>query len=82
MIGAIDGTLIPIIAPNEEEISISRKGTHCINVLVVVDANMKFTYIVSKFPGSTHDAYIWMNSALRARFEDDHIDGILLGDSG
>ena len=38
--------------------------------------------MVAKFPGSTHDSYIWNTSALCAKFEDvSPIDGFLLGDS-
>jgi len=42
VVGAIDGTLIPIIRPAEsEEVYVCRKGFHAINVQAVVDANMR-----------------------------------------
>ncbi|KAH3704413.1 hypothetical protein DPMN_079469 [Dreissena polymorpha] len=45
VIGAVDGTLIPIIAPSEaEEVYVCRKGYHAINVQAVVDHEM--TYII------------------------------------
>ena len=82
VLGAIDGTLVPIIAPKDEEnIYVSRKG-HSLNVLAVADATMKFTYVVSKFPGSTNDGYIWTTCALHGKFERGEMDGLLLGDSG
>lgn len=38
VIGAIDGTLVPIIGPNQnEEVFRSRKGFHALNVQAVVD---------------------------------------------
>lgn len=38
IVGAVDGTLIPIIAPTEnEEIYVCRKNYHAINVQAVVD---------------------------------------------
>ena len=84
VLGAVDGTLINIVAPCENEnVYISRKGNHSINVLAICDAKMMFTYAVSKFPGSSNDAYIWLTSNLCHRFEELRYDrGWLLGDSG
>ena len=76
---------IEIIAPNEDEhIYVCRKGYHSLNLLAVCDANMKFIYFVSKWPGSTHDSYAFENSTLREHFRPNNprrIDGFLLGDS-
>ena len=59
VIGAIDGTLVFIRAPVEDEhLYVSHKGGHSINILGVCDAKFWFTYAVSKYPGSTHDAYM------------------------
>ena len=53
------------------------------NILAVCNAKMLYTYVVSKFPGSTNDAYIWGRPNLCARFENGIIgNGWLLGDSG
>nr|XP_034322684.1 putative nuclease HARBI1 [Crassostrea gigas] len=83
VLGAIDGTHIAITAPStDEHLYICRKGYHSINVQAIVDADMKFLSIVSKWPGSTHDAFVWANSSIARRFESGQVDGWLLGDSG
>jgi len=84
VLGAIDGTLIAISTPSEDEhLYVSRKGGHSLNVLAICNANLKFTYVVSKYPGSTNDAFVWGNSNLQTLFENGDIrDGWLLGDSG
>jgi hypothetical protein len=84
VLGAVDGTLIIIIAPTENEnVYISRKGNHSMNILAVCDANMVYSYAVAKYPGSTNDAYIWGNSNLCRRFEaGTYGNGWLIGDSG
>ena len=47
------------------------------------DSDLNILNLVAKFPGSTHDSYIWNTSALCAKLEDDlQTDGYLLGDSG
>ncbi|XP_052231164.1 putative nuclease HARBI1 [Dreissena polymorpha] len=81
-IGAIDGTLIPIIAPAANEaIYVCRKGFHAINVQAVVDHKARFIDIVSKWPGSTHDASAFDSCGLKT-FLEEHHQGHLLGDSG
>jgi len=81
IIGAIDGTQIPIKGPStNEEVYINRKGFHSINVQAVCDSEKRFTSINSKFPGSTHDSYIWNNTQLKERFtRGDFANGVLLG---
>ena len=67
----------------EEETYVCRKGYHSINVQAVVDSAGIFRNIVVRWPGSTHDAFIWGTSGVRQRFvEGDFGDGWLLGDSG
>ena len=43
VIGAVDGTLIPIVAPatEDEPAYVCRKGYHALNVQAVVDADMR-----------------------------------------
>uniref|UniRef100_A0A8W8MP04 DDE Tnp4 domain-containing protein n=1 Tax=Magallana gigas TaxID=29159 RepID=A0A8W8MP04_MAGGI len=50
------------------------------NVQVVADASLRFTNLVCKWPGSTHDAFMFSNSALKTHMET-RVDGWLLGDS-
>ncbi|XP_053405189.1 putative nuclease HARBI1 [Mercenaria mercenaria] len=61
-----DGTLIPIIAPSQnEEVYVCRKNYHAINVQAVVDHRARFIDLVAKWPGSTHDASIFDNCGLK-----------------
>lgn len=46
VVGAIDGTLIPVIAPKEnEDAFVCRKGFHALNVQAVVDSNSSIQVI-------------------------------------
>uniref|UniRef100_A0A8W8M703 DDE Tnp4 domain-containing protein n=1 Tax=Magallana gigas TaxID=29159 RepID=A0A8W8M703_MAGGI len=49
---------------DDEHLYVCRKGFHSINVQAVVDADLRFTNAVCKFPGATHDAFILQNSSL------------------
>ena len=72
VLGSIDSTIIPISAPSEEEhIYVSRKGIghHSLNIQIVSNANLEITNIVAKWPGSTHDSYIWNMCNLQHEFE-------------
>jgi hypothetical protein len=85
IIGAIDGTHIRIRVAGiqNKERFMNRKNQNSINVQAVVDDLMRFTNLVVRWPGSTHDARILRESDLRAQFENGIIDyGILLGDAG
>lgn len=82
VVGAIDGTLIPIqgMSADDEPNFICRKGFPAINVQGVVDAKLCFTNIVVRWPGATHDSFVLQNSTLPEIM--DRINGWLLGDSG
>lgn len=85
VIGVIDGTHIKIIAPcQDEDVFVNRKKFHSINTQVVFDAHFMILDIVAKWPGSTHDSRILMESGLRQLFEAHHVPAgcHLLGDSG
>lgn len=58
VVGAIDCTHIPIQAPKREnaELFRNRKGYFSVNVQAICDSNYKFTNIVARWPGSTHDS--------------------------
>lgn len=73
-LGVIDGTQIAITAlpVGIENAYINRKGYHSINVQVVCNAHLIFTSMNARYPGSTHDAYIFGGSVLNTRLEDIH----------
>ena len=84
VIGAIDGTHIPIHNPGGADAQryIIRKGFHSLNIQVCCDATSLIRSVVARWPGSTHDAKIFHESNLKQRFENGEIPGILLGDNG
>ncbi|XP_023815212.1 putative nuclease HARBI1 [Oryzias latipes] len=86
VVGCIDGTHIPIIAPTENEADyVNRKSIHSINVQVnrvTCDAAHIITNVEAKWPGSVHDSRIFRESTLSNRLECGEIDGFLLGDKG
>ena len=67
---------------NNAEIFRNRKGLFSINVQTLCHPNMLITNIVCRWPGSTHDSRIFDNSVLCYKFENNLIDGLLLGDDG
>ncbi|XP_071139758.1 putative nuclease HARBI1 [Mytilus edulis] len=82
VLGAIDGTLIPIkgMSGVDEPNCVCRKQYHAINVQAICDAELKFTNTVVRWPGATHDAFILANSNIPTIMEGQN--GWLLGDSG
>ena len=82
-IGCVDGSLIPIMRPSVDEFSyVCRKGYHAINAQGVCDANYKFTNLVAKWGGATHDSFILRDSVLWNSFLNNELEGgWLLGDS-
>ncbi|XP_062607335.1 putative nuclease HARBI1 [Saccostrea cucullata] len=82
VIGAVDGTLVPILSPKEDEFAfVCRKGFHALNVQGVVDATLRFTNYVCKWPGSVHDSFIFRECRLYELLQNQPL-GWLLGDSG
>ncbi|XP_041461458.1 putative nuclease HARBI1 [Lytechinus variegatus] len=83
-IGCIDCTHVYIRAPRENEnIYVNRKNRHSINVQGIVDSKMRFVNVVAKWPGSSHDSYIWETSNVLNDFRMGRMPpGWLLGDSG
>ena len=67
MVGAIDGSHIPISQPvKDQECYVNRKGFHSIVLQAVCDASMAFVDVFAGFPGSVHDARVFRNSPLFA----------------
>ena len=82
MIGAIDGSLIAIKGPdNEEHLYVCHKGFHAINVMTVCNAQLLLTNFFSEWHGSVHDSAVIHSSALQVHTENEGgRNGWLLGD--
>lgn len=62
-VGAIDGTHIPIIAPNENALDYyNRKGHHSVIMQALVSFDYTFMDVYIGWPGSVHDARVLTNS--------------------
>ncbi|XP_026012830.1 putative nuclease HARBI1 [Astatotilapia calliptera] len=83
VIGCIDGTHIPIIAPSANEGDyVNRKSVHSINVQIICDAANIITNVEAKWPGSVHDSRIFRECTLSTKFGHGEFTGHLLGDRG
>lgn len=85
VLGCVDGTHIATAAPKtNEHVYVCRKGFHSLNVQGICDARLRFVNVVAKYPGSSHDAFVWRDcsvySYMAQRGNND--SGWLLGDSG
>lgn len=83
VIGAIDGTYIPIAGPSEFRDSyICRKGFPAFHLQGVCDSQMKFLDVFSAYPGSVHDSRVFKNSPLNVKLRSEPADHFhLIGDS-
>ncbi|XP_062531762.1 putative nuclease HARBI1 isoform X2 [Bombyx mori] len=84
VLGALDGTHIRIQSPCSQigEEFRNRKGYFSLNVQAVCNADLLFMNVVTRWPGSAHDATIFNNSDLRAQCENGSFGNKwLLGDS-
>ena len=84
VVGAVDGSHIPMIAPAYDEYAyVNRKQFHSINMQAICDANLVFQDVVARLPGSHHDSITWQSSSVYDGFENDELgDCWLLEDSG
>ncbi|XP_040068045.1 putative nuclease HARBI1 [Ixodes scapularis] len=84
VLGCIDGTHIALkIAKKEQHLYRNRKGYDSLNVQAICNASNEITQLTVKWPGSTHDSFMWRNCDLADKFEAGNMpDGWLLGDAG
>ncbi|XP_028142516.1 putative nuclease HARBI1 [Diabrotica virgifera virgifera] len=91
ILGIIDCTHVAIVAPKDpnhpEHIYVNRKNYHSLNVQLVCDHDLKILNVNSRFPGSSHDAFIWAQSPISTYMENCYRRNpanvfFLLGDSG
>ena len=81
VLGCIDGTLVQIKAPSyREDMYVCRKGYHALNIQGVCDSRKRFINLIVKWPGSTHDAFMWNESSLHVFLRNNQQNGYLLGD--
>ncbi|RCN40153.1 transposase, IS4 family [Ancylostoma caninum] len=82
VVGAIDGTHIPIQAPHlNKEDYINRKRFHSINAGVIADFNGRIRWVSTKWPGSAHDSRVFKTSSLYTQLKTGELQGVVLGDS-
>lgn len=89
-IGAIDGTLVKIqeVGGMQNKTDFfCRKQFYAVNTQIVCDVNAKVNDIVARWPGSTHDQTVFVNSNIFERFltgefNRNNRQSILLGDGG
>ena len=75
-VGAIDGLHIPISAPELNHTDYyNRKGWYSMIVQAIVDHNYLFLDICVGWPGSVHDARVFVNSAIYKKITDENILG-------
>ncbi|XP_052816442.1 putative nuclease HARBI1 [Mya arenaria] len=86
VVGCVDGTHIRIHAPSVDEPAyVNLKGYRSINMQAVCDHEELFTSVNASWPGSCHDAHVFMTSGRCNRLQRDNLcleDRVLLGDSG
>lgn len=69
VVGAIDGTYVPIKAPSENpETYINRKCFHGITLQCICDSSMMFTDCFTGYPSSVSDVRIFINSDIYREF--------------
>ena len=72
---AVDGTLIEILAPStERKIDyFARTKRYAVNTQGIVGANLVFLHVATGFPGSIHDARMWMKTEIHTKIESEAI---------
>ncbi|XP_049310675.1 putative nuclease HARBI1 [Bactrocera dorsalis] len=87
VVGCVDGTHVAIIAPCENKhLYMNRKGFYSINAMIACDQDMVIRCVDARYGGSSHDSFVWNNSALKTYLEQTYQRGdhnsVYLGDCG
>jgi hypothetical protein len=62
-IGAIDGTHVKVVVPKSKRIQyLNRHNDTTQNMLAVCDFDMRFTFVLSGWPGSVHDMRVFKDA--------------------
>ncbi|CAD5205479.1 unnamed protein product [Bursaphelenchus okinawaensis] len=68
--GAVDGTLIEVVAPLQSRLTfVTRHHTTCINAVIVADTDMVIRYFWAGAGGSKHDDAVLRISSLQRAFD-------------
>ena len=80
VVGAVDGTHIPILIPEDEHIDyINRKGIHSLVFQgIAVGTSLKFVDFFGGWAGSVHDAHVFQNSSIAHKFKQGLYQGMIL----
>ncbi|XP_018568688.1 putative nuclease HARBI1 [Anoplophora glabripennis] len=92
VVGCVDCTHVAIVPPLKEDplypeyIYVNRKHYHSINTQLICDSDLRILNVNARYPGSTHDSFIWNNSRVKTVMENIYRGDLrgfyLLGDSG
>ena len=87
VIGCVDGSHIRLLSsPHASQNDyVNRKSFYSINTQFISEHTGKFIDVVAKWPGSTHDSFIFRDCTVKDYMDRNHTTldkGILLGDSG
>ena len=64
--GAVDGTLIPIAAPDTPNKAdyFARTKRYAVNTQGIIGSNLEFLHVTTGFPGCCHDSRVWQESSV------------------
>ncbi|RLU24777.1 hypothetical protein DMN91_002867 [Ooceraea biroi] len=66
LVGFVDGTNVAIKVPAiNERLYVNRKGYHAQHVQIICDSNLNILNIIARYPGSSHDSFVWRTSYVR-----------------
>ena len=76
MIGAVDCTHVGMKPPSINDYAyINRKSYHSVNFPIICDARMSILNMVARWPGGTHDSFIFQNSNVVHRLHQGALHG-------